>query len=77
MSEFELFEPIVNGAGCVVLFLLADVLLDPVQIFCPETDHAVAGLPVEDLVARFLIDFMGGAAFELADPIADEDGRND
>ncbi len=45
--------------------LIADVGFDPFQIFCPETDDSVTGLPFEDFsaAAEALVDVVGGGAF--------------
>src|SRR5262249_54153020 len=38
-------------------------------------DPAEAGLPIQNLVAQFLIRFMRRRALELADEVTDQDGR--
>jgi hypothetical protein len=47
----DALEPVVGLAPVVVLALVADVLLDPLQVLGPEADDAVAVLPLQDLPA--------------------------
>ena len=62
-----------------MFLLVADVFDDPGQVAGAERDHAVAGLPLQNFAAvlELPIRFMGRRAFELADQVADQDGRGD
>ena len=56
----------------VVLFLIADVVYHPFQILRAETNHAVAGLPIQDFAIReLMIDVVRTRAFDLSYPFAD------
>jgi hypothetical protein len=59
------------------LALVLYVIDDPRQIARAETDNAIAGLPVESLVAEFLIGFVRRRALQLADPFADRQRGRD
>jgi hypothetical protein len=60
----------------MMLALIANVLLDPLQVLCAKTYHAVAGLPFQHflMATEFLIGLVDGGAFEFADQIADQNG---
>ena len=59
----------------VPLALVQDVCFDPVQVPGPEADHAVSGLPLQNLAAELLVDLVRGVTFELADQLRRLDGR--
>jgi len=61
----------------VALLLVADVLLDPLQVLRPKTDDAVAVLPFEGLAAKLLVGLVGRGTFQLADQLADDNRRRD
>lgn len=73
------FQAVKRRSLRVVLALVADVSLHPIQVAGPETDHPVPRLPLEQLAAtpHLLVDFVGGSPFDLTDQIADEYRRRD
>ena len=73
-----MFQTTVGFAVRVVIPLLADVVVDPRQVFGAEADDAVTGLPRKAFfVQNALIEVVGAGAFDLADPVADLDRRRD
>ena len=69
----DALQSIVDRSPLVVLSLVTNVSTDPLQILGAETDNAIAGLPLKDLLpfAYLLVDVVRRTAFELADPLAD------
>jgi hypothetical protein len=63
----------------VMTALIADVGFHPFQVFRPEADDSITGLPFKDFSpgTEALVDVVGGGAFEFAHQIADEDGGSD
>src|SRR5437899_3095523 len=59
--------------------LVSHITFHPLQILGPETYHAVAGLPDEQLpvAAEFDVDLVRRHTFELSNELADRNGRGD
>ena len=54
------------------LLLAPYVGIDPIQIAGPETDNAVAALPLDNFVTELLVRVVCRGPFELAHELADE-----
>src|SRR5688500_3538878 len=66
-----------DSSARVMLALVTNILLHPVQITRPEADDTVASLPLNGLfvLPDCLIDIVRRTAFELADEFADRQCR--
>jgi hypothetical protein len=66
------FQTVENPAFGMVMALVANVIFYPIEIAVAETHDAVAGLPLQLLVAKtdLLIHFVGRRSFQLTDQFA-------
>ena len=75
-DRLDAFETVVGLTRGVVFPLIADVVGHPGKVLGPETDYPIARLPGEAVAVQdALVEVVGAGAFELADPVADLDGR--
>jgi hypothetical protein len=69
----NLLQAINSSSLFVMLFLIADVVYHPFQILRAETNHTIAGLPIQDFaINELVIDVVRTRAFNLSDPFADQ-----
>ena len=72
----NLFETLNSGSLLVMLLLIANVAYHPLQIFGPETNNTIAGLPIQQFaICQLVIDVMRTCSFDLSNPIAEQNCR--
>ena len=72
----SLFQPPNRRTLLMMIFLIADVSYHPFQILRAETNDTVARLPIQNFaIYEFVIHIVRTGAFELSDPISNQQGR--